>query len=70
MRIKRKKQVSLGSRCFDIVLYILLGLVVLVTFYPLYYVFIVSISSANYITRGAVNLFPRGINVEAYETVF
>ncbi len=70
MRIKRKKQVSLGSRCFDIVLYILLGLVVLVTFYPMYYVFIVSISSANYITRGAVNLFPRGINFEAYEMVF
>ncbi len=70
MRIKRKKQVSLGSRCFDIVLYILLGLVVLVTFYPMYYVFIVSSSSANYITRGAVNLFPRGINFEAYEMVF
>ena len=64
------KHRSVGSRCFDIVLYILLGLVVLVTFYPMYYVFIVSISSANHISRGEVTLLPMGINFDAYKIVF
>lgn len=71
VKIKKKNKIkaSPGSRVFDGILYLLLGLVVIITFYPMYYVFVVSISSAKYISQGAVNLIPRGINFEAYKIV-
>lgn len=71
VKIKKKNKIkaSPGSRLFDGILCLLLGLVVIITFYPMYYVFVVSISSAKYISQGAVNLIPRGINFEAYEIV-
>ena len=60
----------MGSRLFDVGNYILLALVGFVMFYPMYYVFIISISSAEFINQGSVNLFPRGINWDAYKIVF
>lgn len=39
-------------------------------FYPMFYVFIVSISSAEYINQGLITFFPRGINFDAYKRVF
>ncbi|MDO4327345.1 MAG: carbohydrate ABC transporter permease [bacterium] len=70
VKIKSRKPQSLGSRLFDVGNYILLALVGLVMFYPMYYVFIISISSAEFINQGSVNLFPRGINWDAYKIVF
>lgn len=68
--IKSRKPQSKASRAFDVVNYVLLGLIGLVMFYPMFYVFIVSISSAEFINKGLVTLFPRGINFEAYKIVF
>jgi putative aldouronate transport system permease protein len=65
-----RKPQSKGSRIFDAVNAIILILIGLIMFYPMYYVFIVSISSATYINKGLVTLFPRGINFEAYKIVF
>jgi len=68
--IKSKKPQSLGSKVFDVVNYIILALVGFIMFYPMYYVFIVSISGASYINAGTVSFIPRGIQFAAYETVF
>lgn len=68
--MKSRKPQSKASRAFDVVNYVLLGLIGLVMFYPMFYVFIVSISSAEFINKGLVTLFPRGINFEAYKIVF
>ena len=65
-----KKPQSLGSKIFDIVNYILLAAIGFIMFYPMFYVFIVSISSAEYINQGAISFFPRGLNFEAYKRVF
>ena len=69
-RVRGRKPQSLGSRIFDVVNYLLQPAVGFVMFYPMFYVFIVSISSAEYINQGAISFFPRGINFEAYKRVF
>lgn len=68
--VKSRKPKSKSSRAFDLLNYILLTVLGLIMFYPMFYVFIVSISSAEYINREMVTLFPRGINFEAYKIVF
>lgn len=67
---RNKSSEGLGSKLFDVINYMLLGIIGFIMLYPMYYVFIVSISSAEYINQGAVNLFPKGINFEAYKIVF
>ena len=65
-----RKPQSLGSRIFDVVNYLLLAAVGFIMFYPMFYVFIVSISSAEYINQVAVTFFPIVINLEEYKLVF
>lgn len=60
---------SLGSKVFDIINVILLCLVIFITVYPMYYIFIVSISNGNLVTRGLINFYPRDITWDAYMIV-
>lgn len=60
---------SRASKTFDIMNYIILGVLGFVAFYPLWYVLVVSLSSAEYIHQGAVGLVPRGFNIDAYKIV-
>lgn len=69
MRKQKNKINSVGGRCFNILNYIILAIIAIIMFYPMYYVFIVSISSAKYINQGDINLFPKGITFKAYEIV-
>jgi putative aldouronate transport system permease protein len=69
LKIHKKKGIK-ENKVFDICNYILLGLLGLIMFYPMYYVFIVSISSAEFINKAMVNVVPRGITFEAYKIVF
>ncbi|MFB5267714.1 carbohydrate ABC transporter permease [Paenibacillus enshidis] len=58
---------SLGDRLFGIVNAAVLGLVSLITFFPFYYVFIVSFTDpSEYIRRGLV-LFPEKWSLASYE---
>lgn len=54
---------------FDVVNYALMLLLVFVTFYPLYYIFIVSISDGYDVMKGAVHFWPSGANLNAYKLV-
>ncbi|WP_274362054.1 carbohydrate ABC transporter permease [Paenibacillus thermotolerans] len=61
---------TLGDRLFDSLIYVILTLLMLSTFYPLYYIFVVSLSSIGEIAKhGSVMLLPRGFTLEAYEAV-
>lgn len=61
---------TLGDRLFDTFIYIALTILMLSTFYPLYYIFVVSLSSIGEIAKhGSIMLFPRGFTLEAYEAV-
>lgn len=64
------QKISIGSKTFDVINYIMLLLIAFITLYPMYYIFIVSISSGDFISRGLVNFIPRGITWEAYKLVF
>ena len=59
-----------GARLFDKLNIFLMILVVVATFYPFYYVTIVSLSDGKAVLRGDVSLFPIGANLETYEVVF
>ena len=65
MKIK-KKRIS----AFDIVNYIFLAIIAFITFYPMWYVLIVSMSSSQHIYAGDISFWPRGFNIEAYKVVF
>lgn len=67
---KIKKPQSFESKVFDVINYILLLGMAFIMLYPMWYVLIVSISSAEYINQGAISFIPKGIQWEAYKTVF
>lgn len=58
-----------GAAAFRAINAGLMVLVVLATLYPLYYVFIVSISDANSVIRGDIVLYPRNITWQSYRLV-
>ncbi len=64
------QKISIGLKAFDIVNYTILLLIAFATLYPMYYIFIVSISSGEYVSRGLVSFIPKGITWEAYKLVF
>lgn len=69
-KIVSRKPQSMGSKIFDVVNCILLAIIGFIMFYPMYYVLIVSVSSAVNIAQGNISFFPRGLNFAAYERVF
>lgn len=59
-----------GERMFNFVVGLLLVVIAVVCFYPIWYVLIASISSPVAIGNGEVILFPKGINFSAYMKLF
>lgn len=68
--MKRKRKLSFGDRVFEIAVVVLVILMCILVLYPIYYMFIVSISSGSAVLRGEVTLLPKGINLGAYQAVF
>ncbi|WP_320128897.1 carbohydrate ABC transporter permease [uncultured Sphaerochaeta sp.] len=62
--------IRLHTSYFDIFNGIFLVSVSFLTLYPVWYILVVSVSSAQYINQGAVDFIPRGFNVDAYKIVF
>jgi len=58
-----------GERGFERAMKILLGFWGIMTFFPIYYVFISSISHGSSVDSGAVFIVPIGINLESYRRV-
>lgn len=68
---KRKRIMrSRSDLIYDIVVYVILTLVLLVVAYPVYFVIISSISDPGAVTRGEVILWARGFTLEGYTSVF
>lgn len=64
------KDNSLSSKILDIIIYISLILLVIITLYPVVYVLSVSLSSAEAYESGKVILYPIDVNLDAYKFVF
>jgi putative aldouronate transport system permease protein len=60
---------SFGSRAFDAILIVLMLLLVFITLFPFYHVFIVSVSNGNAVLRGEVKLWPVQLTAAAYRLV-
>jgi len=58
------------DKVFNVLNNIILGIVLVITLYPLYFIIIASISDPNYVAQGSVWLFPNGINFEGYKSIF
>lgn len=60
---------GIGGAAYDIVVYAMLLLIVVVCFYPFWYIFILSINNALDSMKGGVYLWPRVITLESYRAV-
>ena len=60
---------SIGSKVFNVINGIIMAVIIAVTVYPLLYVLALSLSSAEYVQAGLVNLIPKGFNLQAYKQV-
>lgn len=59
-----------SDRVFDVVNILLMSMVLLIMFYPLYYIVIASFSEPAAVAMGKVYLWPKGFTTEAYGNVF
>ncbi len=67
----KKKMIgsSAGSRFFTGLNAFVLILIILITFYPLYYVLITSISNGMMVMQGKVRLYPIGVTFDSYKSI-
>ena len=67
----KKKMIgsSAGSRFFTGLNAFVLILITLLTFYPLYYVLITSISNGMMVMQGKVRLYPIGVTFDSYKSI-
>ncbi len=71
MTMAKKNHIRNGSAAADVCIYVFLAVLSIVFVYPLYQVFVCSISSANVVmTNNSFMLWPVGIQFGAYEVVF
>ena len=62
-----KSKIYIGSRTFDVVLYILMGLLSIVFIYPFLNVLAISFSGNSAIVTGQVTFFPRDFILDGYD---
>ncbi len=64
------KRQSRFDKAFDIINLTVLGIVMLIILYPLYFVIIASISSPLEVNAGRVLFWPRGVTIRGYQMIF
>ena len=58
------------DRTFNVVIYILLALTLIIVIYPLYFVILASVSDPQYVNSGTPLLYPKGFTLVGYTRVF
>lgn len=64
---KRKIKKSRDDKIFDFFLYLIAGMLILVTLYPMYFIVIASFSDPTAVSSGELFFLPKGINFKAYK---
>ena len=64
------KTASIGDKAVNVVFYIILSLLVIICFYPVWYAVLASFSDPTYINSGALILLPKKVNFAAYRYAF
>ncbi|WP_394923321.1 carbohydrate ABC transporter permease [uncultured Robinsoniella sp.] len=68
--MKKFRQQSATDKFFDISLFIILTIILIIVAYPLYFIIISSISDPKAVASGMVSFLPVGINFAGYREVF
>ena len=61
---------KIKTNTFDLINTLVLVFFGFLTLYPMWYILVVSLSSAEHINMGNVSFWPRGFNIDAYKIVF
>lgn len=67
---EHRKHISGEDFVYHVIAYPLFCLVALICFYPFYYLFICTISNSKAVEMGTIVLFPKGVNIDNYLSVF
>ena len=70
INIAKSKHAREGNHLFHFFNYLILTLMFLAVAYPIYFVLIASFSSPALVGTGQVTLYPKGLTLEGYKTVF
>lgn len=67
----KKKMIgsSAGSKVFTVINIAVLLLFTVITFYPMYYIAITSVSNGMLVMQGKVNLYPIGLTLDSYKSI-
>ncbi|GKX29365.1 sugar ABC transporter permease [Vallitalea longa] len=65
-----KRRFLNNDKTFDRVVTVLVTIILIAIFYPLFFIVIASFSDPTMIANGKVIFFPKGFNVEGYEYIF
>jgi putative aldouronate transport system permease protein len=66
-KVSNKVKKSKEDRIFDTILYIIAGLLILITLYPMYFIVIASVSDPALVSSGEIMFIPRGVSLKAYK---
>ena len=69
-KVSNKVKESRADKAFDITLFIILTLILIIVAYPLYFVIIASISDPQAVSGGGVTFLPVGFSLDGYAEVF
>ena len=67
---RKKHGIPNGSRLVDVLIVITVAVICLFTLYPMYYVFIMSISKPQDVLAMNVSFWPTGFELQAYKKIF
>lgn len=67
---KKANKIKEGSGLADIIFYIVSAILCIITLYPMYYVFIMSISDPIEVAAKRISLYPKGFYLETYKIIF
>jgi len=70
MMSSKLSRASWPDRIFDIVIYVILAIVTVVTLYPFLNVLAISLNDSTDSVRGGITIFPRVFTLKNYETIF
>lgn len=65
-----KIKISKEDRILNIISYIILGLLLIVVLYPLYFIVIASFCAPELVASGQITFVPKGINFDGYKRIF
>ncbi len=68
--MKKYRVRGMRDRVFEIVVSLILACIVVIMFYPIWFVLVASFSDPTYVNNGTLLLWPRGFTLLGYQSVF